>query len=337
MREIHATRPLVVPADAAVETMVTLRPYNESATVSSDKWNEFRVMSWTADRGWSEHCRGLVAVESNSARPGKAELEAGISDKCTADVKSSAIYDLLSKMGITYGPLFMGIDNLTAGPQHATGTFTVPDTAAAMPYNFESLSVRIHPVTVDMCFQFIWPTVTGTSPNLKPLYVLSSIKSIAISSHAPSRPGDTFRAYGHQTPTPMLSKKMAASLYIGHHDQGSEFAIEIDGLTLTRISDEQTWERSSKLAYQLEWISDISSMSANQIQDLSQLLPPSSKVMEEVLILEQASLVFFRRALDQVPSMLVPAPFWAHLPAGDKRKVCQLARFTWVKLAKWAM
>ena len=247
MREIHASRPLVVPADTAVETMVTLRPYNESATVSSDKWDEFRVLSWTADRGWSEHCRGLVAVESDSAR-----LEADISDKCTSEVKSSAIYNMPSKLGITYGPLFMGIDNLTAGPQHATGAFTVPDTAAAMPYNFESASV-IHPVTLDMCFQFIWPTVTGTSPNLKALYVPSSIKSMSISSHAQSQSGAKFRVYGRQIPTPMLSKRMVASLFIDHHDQGgSEFAIKIDGLTLTRISDEQTWQINSKLAYKLE-------------------------------------------------------------------------------------
>lgn len=305
MRDIHASRPLVVPADAAVETMVTLRPYNESATISSDKWDEFRIMSWTADRGWSEHCRGLVAVETNSTRPKKANLETEISDKCTAEVKSSAIYDMLSKMGIAYGPLFMGIDNLTAGPQHATGTFTVPDTAAAMPNNFESTSV-IHPVTLDMCFQFIWPTVTGTSPNLKALYVPSSIKSIAISSHEQSPPGATFKVYGHQIPTPMLSKRMAASLFIGQHDQeGSEFAIEVDGLTLTRISDEETWQRSTKLAYKLEWNPDISSMSSEQIQDLSQSLPPNGKVMEEPLILEQASLVFFRKALKQVPQKQV--------------------------------
>lgn len=301
MREIHASRPLVVLADTAVETMVTLRPYNESATISSDKWDEFRVLSWTTDRGWSEHCRGLVAVEFNSARPKKAELEAEISDKCTSEVKSSKIYNMLSNMGITLGPLFVGIDDLTAGPQHATGTFTVPDTAAAMPYQFESASV-IHPVTLDMCFQFIWPTVTGTSPNLKALYVPSSIKSLAISSHAQSPPGAKFRVYGRQIPTQMLSKRMAASLFIDHYDQGgSEFAIEIDGLTLTRISDEETWQRSTKLAYTLEWKPETGSMSSKQIQDLSQSPPPSSKVMEEPLILEQASLVFFRRAINQVP------------------------------------
>ena len=301
IREIHATRPLIVPADTAVETMVTLRPYNESATVSSDKWDEFRITSWTADQGWSEHCRGLVAVESNNAGPQKDNLVAAIRDKCTSQVKSSGIYDMLSKMGIEYGPLFMGIDSLTAGSQHATGNLTVPDTAAAMPYNFESASV-IHPVTLDMCFQFVWPTVTGTSPNLKALYVPSSIKSVTISSQVQSLPGTKFQVYGRQIQSPMLSKKLAASIFVDDNGRGrSEFAIEIDDLTLTRVSDEETSQRSSRLAYNLQWKPEISSMSSQTFQDLSQSQIPSVNEMEEPLVLEQASLIFFRRALEEVP------------------------------------
>ena len=327
MREIHTNRPLIVPADTAVETMVTLRPYNESATISSDKWDEFRILSWTADQGWSEHCRGLVAIEPNNARPKKDMLVAGIRDECISEVKSSGIYDMLSKMGITYGPLFMGIDNLTAGPQHATGTLTIPDTAAAMPYQFESVSV-IHPVTLDMCFQFIWPTVIGNSLNLKALYVPSSIKSIAISSQAQGPPGAKLRVFGRQIQTPMVSKRMAASLFVEHNEQGdSEFAIEIESLSLTRISDEPTLERSSRLAYKIEWKPDISFMSSTKIQHLPQSLPPSTKAMEEPLILEQASLVFFRRAINQVPKERLEG-MQPHLQKlyHWMKKVCELGR-----------
>lgn len=300
MRQIHTSRPLFVPVDIPVETMVTLRPYNESATISSDKWDEFRILSWTADQGWCEHCRGLVAIEANSARPRKDNLVAEFCDKCTFEVMSSGIYDMLNNMGITYGPLFKGIDDLTVGPQHATGTLTVSDTAAEMPYNFENACV-IHPVTLDMCFQFIWPTVTGTSPNLKALYVPSSIKSITISSSKQGLPGAKYRVYGRQIQTPMLSKRLAASIFVDQHEQeGSEFTIEIEDLTLTRISDEQVLERSSRLAYKLEWKPEISFMNSTKIQDLPQSPPPSTELMEEPLILEHASLIFFRRATDQV-------------------------------------
>ena len=333
MREIHTTRPLFVPADKAVETMVTLRPYNESATVSSDKWDEFRIISWTADQGWSEHCRGLVAVESNSAGAKKDIVVAAIGDKCTSQVKSSGIYDMLSKMGITYGPLFMGIDNLTAGSQHATGTLTVPDTAAAMPYNFESASV-IHPVTLDMCFQFIWPSVTGTSPNLKALYVPSSIKAVTISSRVQSPPGTKFRVYGRQIETPMLSKKLAASLFVDDNERGrSGFAIEIDGLTLTRISDEEASQRTSRLAYNLQWKQEINYMSSKKFQDLPQSLLPSVNEMEEPLVLEQASLIFFRRAIREVAEDQVHETQPHHQKLYHwMRHVCDLGKYSSILL-----
>lgn len=300
MREIHTSRPLIIPAETPVETMVILRPYNESATVSSDKWDEFRILSWTADQGWSEHCRGLAAVEPKSPRPHKNNLVAGIHDNCTSKVQPSGIYDMLSRMEITYGPLFMGIDNVIAGPQHAMGSFKMPDTAAAMPYNFETPTV-IHPVTLDMCFQFIWPTVNGTSLDLKALYVPSSIKSITISEQVRNVPGARLRVHGRQVETPMPSKRLAASLYVDDEDQrGPEFAIEIEGLTLSRISDEQTSQRSSRLAYKLDWRPDIGFMDTQHFQKIHNLSEPSTEMLAEPLILEQASLIFFRRALAQV-------------------------------------
>ena len=302
MRDIYSSTPLVVPQDTAVETMVTLRPYNESATTSSNKWDEFRILSWTADRGWNEHCRGLVAVETNSARPEKDHIVAAISEKCTSEVKASEIYEALSKMGISYGPLFVGIDHLTAGPQHAAGDFIVPDTAAVMPYQFESASV-IHPVMLDMCFHFVWPTVDRTTRNPKDLYVPLSIKSMVISSQMKTPPpGAKIRVFGRQSQTSMSSKRLVASLFVDYQDQGGhEFAIEMDGFTLARIPDEHTWQRTSKLAFKLEWKPEIGFMSSKQMQDLSQFQPPSSEQSDEPLVLEQASLVFFRSALSQVP------------------------------------
>lgn len=300
LREIHASQPLIVPVDASVETIVILRPYNESATISSDKWDEFRILSCTADQGWSEHCRGLAAVEDNSPRPQKDGLLAGIREKCTSEVQPSAIYDMLGRMEITYGPLFVGIENLTAGPHHAMGNFKIPDTAAAMPYNFEAATV-VHPVTLDMCFQFIWPTVTGTSPDLKALYVPSSIKSITISDQVQSAPGARLRVHGRQIESSMPSKRLAASLFVDDQDQdGPGFAIEIDGLTLSRISGEQTSQRTTRLAYKLDWRPDIGFMDSQQIQKIHQPPTPSTEVLTEPLILEQASLVFFQRALVQV-------------------------------------
>ena len=327
IREIHTTQPLIIPADATVETILSLRPYNESASMSSDKWDEFRIQSWTTSQGWNDHCRGLITVESNSTTHRDEQLVAEVRNKCTSEVQSSGIYQMLSNMGVSFGSLFRGIDNLIAGPQHATGTLTVPDTAAVMPYHFESKNV-IHPITLDLCFQFIWPTVTGTNPNVKALYVPSSIGSVIISSKVPNAAGSKFRAYGRQIQTPMASKRLAASIYVDADEQGgSEFSIEIECLTMTRISDGRKSERNSRLAYQIEWKPDISFMSSEQMQDLSQPLPLGFGATEEPLILEKASLIFFQRALQQVLEEHVGEMQPHHRKMYHwMKKVCELGR-----------
>ncbi|KAL8706673.1 MAG: hypothetical protein Q9201_000307 [Fulgogasparrea decipioides] len=302
LREIRSSRSLIIPPDTEMETMVTLRPYSESAAVSSDNRNEFRILSWTANQGWSEHCRGVITLETTRPRPGKNDLVAEVVEKCMTDIKPSRLYNKLSKMGIQYGPLFTRINSLAAGRDCAMGTMTIPDTAATMPYQFESPHI-IHPATLDSCFQFTWPMVIGPNLDLKALYVPVSIGSIAISNQVPKTPGTKLRVYGSQAHSQMPSKTMAASLFVEHHGfEEPAFTVEIDRLTLTRISEEQVWQRESKLAFKLEWKPDIDFISARQIQTLASSMPAvSGKLLEEPLILEQASLVFFRRALDRVP------------------------------------
>ncbi|KAL8967385.1 MAG: hypothetical protein Q9183_002945, partial [Haloplaca sp. 2 TL-2023] len=172
-----------------------------------------------------------------------------------------------------------------------------------MPYRFETEHV-IHPATLDMCFQFIWPSVVGPSLNLKALYVPTSVRSIAISSQTPKIPGTKVNVFGRRTSSRKTSKKMAASLLLNRNDShGSESAIEIDDLTLTRTAEEEVWQRESTLAFKLEYKPDVDSINAEQLQAFpSTLAAVTKEVLEEPLALEQASLIYFQKALSQVSS-----------------------------------
>ncbi|KAL8928323.1 MAG: hypothetical protein Q9172_001007 [Xanthocarpia lactea] len=302
LRDVHSSQPLSIPPDTDVETMVTLRPYNESAVTSSSKCDEFRIMSYTKDRGWGEHCRGIATVETNNPRPKKEEIITRTVNQCISELNPAGLYDMLEKLGVQYGPLFFtGMETLATGPHVATGTMIIPDTAAAMPYHFETDHV-IHPATLDTIFQFFWPMLSGPSLNLKTLHVPSAIKTISISSRVPKAPGTRFRVYGNQTEGTSTSKKQSGSLFADHEDEDSGFAIEVDGLMLTRITHEEVRQRGSSLAYKLDWKPDIDFLSTQQIQKITPMQPPADdEVLEEPLILEQASLIFFRRALAQVP------------------------------------
>lgn len=302
LQDIYISQPLVVYTDTDVETMAVLRPYNECAVSSSDKWDEFRILSWTAHQGWTEHCHGLITLDTEYSRPNKDAIVAGITKNCISDVKPSGLYDMVSKMGIQYGPLFTGINSLAAGLHSSTGTMTIPDTAATMPCRLETEHV-IHPATLDICFQFMWPAAVGPQLNLKALYLPSSIKRVALSERIPKTPGTKLRAYGQRTSDSISSRKMTASLFVDSDSCGeSSFAIEVEDLTSTRVSEEQVWQRESTLAFKLEWLPDIECISADQLRTLSPSLSTVDRtLLEEPLIMEQASLVFFERALSQVP------------------------------------
>ncbi|KAL8879697.1 MAG: hypothetical protein Q9198_002742 [Flavoplaca austrocitrina] len=235
---------------------------------------------------------------------------------------------MLGKIGVQYGSLFAGVESLAVGIDCATGTFRVPDTAATMPYHFETDHV-IHPATLDMCFQFIWPSVVGPSLNLKALYVPTSIKTMSIFSQVPKIPCTKSSVLVHRTSSHKTSKKMAASLVLKHDDNhGSAHAIEIDDLTLTRIAELEIWQRESTLAFKLEWKPDIDFINAKQLQALpSTLSAISEEALEEPLALDQASLVYFQKALSSVsPTQIDKKQSYLHKLYEWMTRVCELGQ-----------
>ncbi|KAL8876689.1 MAG: hypothetical protein Q9198_005159 [Flavoplaca austrocitrina] len=197
-----------------------------------------------------------------------------------------------------------------------------------MPYHFETEHV-IHPATLDMCFQFIWPSVVGPSLNLKALYVPTSIKAMSISSQVPKIPCTKVSVFGQRTSSHTTSKKMAASLVLKPDDNnGSANAIEIDDLTLTRIAEEDIWQRESTLAFKLELKPDIDFINAEQLRALPTTLSAiSEEALEEPLALEQASLIYFQKALSSVsPSQIDGKQPYLHKFYEWMTRVCELGQ-----------
>lgn len=58
IRELSISQALVIPETEDVETIFSLRPLEDGTKTCSITWDEFRVFSWTSNRGWIEHCIG---------------------------------------------------------------------------------------------------------------------------------------------------------------------------------------------------------------------------------------------------------------------------------------
>lgn len=116
LRDVSVHSPLMI-TDEDVEMNITLRASQEGTLVSSETWDEFRILSWGANKGWTEHCKGLIAVkshESNDVDTARQALEtettlkstiASINKASTIVVAKNTMYDALNDLGVAYSTL----------------------------------------------------------------------------------------------------------------------------------------------------------------------------------------------------------------------------------------
>ncbi|RDL31344.1 Uncharacterized protein BP5553_09553 [Venustampulla echinocandica] len=247
IRELSASRPLIINEKVDVETMITLRPYSEGTRTSTDAWDEFRVFSWASDKGWIEHCRGIVGVHKakvTNAIDGQRQFEdAAVSIKrqisimkksCTEAIELRMLAETLANVGVVYGPAFQGIVACKVCEQHAIADVKIPDTAGPMPNHFEP-ELIMHPATLDLIIQILWPLLGAGRAGWDQLYMPSFIKKLTISRHIQKRPGDHLSVYGSR-PKVTSSAVKPVELSIFATESGSEEAcVVMEGCIFTPV------------------------------------------------------------------------------------------------------
>lgn len=249
LRDISVHAPLIL-ADDDVELTLQLRP-------SLDTWDEFRIHSWTASKGWTEHCRGLIKLKDNNAITVPQSLIAEISSSKTVAVEKTKLYDSLSRLGVSYGPSFQGMNRCETSDTCSKATITMVDTSQEMPSAFQTNSV-IHPALLEQMIEMYWPILGAGRTTLETVYLPSSIEDLKIStkvSDATKEVGDSLRVF--------CKGDLPQSNFL--HFQGSMFAIAADNeevlislknLIVSPIVEHEAaseGEGARELCYKLEW------------------------------------------------------------------------------------
>ncbi|KAF8858215.1 ketoacyl-synt-domain-containing protein [Acephala macrosclerotiorum] len=268
LREVTVSRPLVINEGGNIETNITLRSYAEGTRTSSDSWDEFRIFSWSEDRSWIEHCRGLISVVKSAdgnivdgaqqILNTKAELVSrmtSFSKACTSAVNTPLMYETLTNAGACYGPTFQGLENCRASDNHAVADLIIPDTASLMPKNFEPDFI-IHPAFLDQFIQIVWPIFGAGWKGLDVLYMPSFIQSMSLSTGITTKAGERMKVYGTGNPTPERPAATKLSLFATSSDSGDESLISMEDLVLTPVfsgSDASGSLANRELCYKLQW------------------------------------------------------------------------------------
>ncbi|PWY84328.1 polyketide synthase [Aspergillus eucalypticola CBS 122712] len=209
LREFHASSAFILEENVEYETWLSLSAFTEGTRSYSSEWDEFRIVSWAASRGWREHCRGLVGIrrqESSTSNPvsERRPFHASLKRREEANqgehlpVSPEAFYTDLRNCGAGYSDAFtFGSDSgLTVGgadtgsSRYARGRVTVPATALTMPSGHES-PLTVSPAFLDLCVQLSFLVLGAGHDSIPCLFMPTYIREINIAANFPSQPGAT--------------------------------------------------------------------------------------------------------------------------------------------------
>ncbi len=297
-RDVSISRPLIIQEGSDTETNITLRPYTEGTRQSSKSWDEFRVFSWTQDRNWVEHCRGLIRVEQSTDKnpvydtvaAERASLEgrkASILAGCTGPVDSKDIYTELEGVTAKYTPQFQSMENCLASDTTCVADVVVPDTRRLMPKAWES-DLYIHPAFLDQFTHAAWVILGAGRGHLHQLYMPRHFKSLTISTSVCRTPGDRIRVYGsgeanYENPGPSTINMFATTM------DGQSELINMEGLTLDPFLDGNSFVDKAparELCYRTIW-EPLSSLeeSESTSSDSKKTATPDPKFSEGISII----------------------------------------------------
>lgn len=253
LREVSVHQALAIPDSKSVELRLSLTPFHEGPRSSSDRWSQFRVFSWISERGWLEHCRGLIEprmadvtnpVENEVAIKSRiqsyAEDFSRETSLCTHPVKANDIYQAAADAGFDYGPMFQQMEQVMSGPSRVVHNVIVPDTPACMPVNYES-EYTIHPITLDVIFHGGAALVVKSGLLIKAPYMPIAIREMTVSLELPNQPGAVFQVYTRTQESDTFSRRQIFDMDAKDvRNPSSGCGVSIRGLTEVPVQQSQT-------------------------------------------------------------------------------------------------
>ena len=269
LRDVTVLSPLVIP-DEDVEMTTTLRAHQEGTLVSSESWDEFRICSWTKSKGWKEHCKGLISLQSDDSNGvddvrrnqiSKMLLKstmASIKKDAVSQVPVDKLYEDISSVGVAYGPTFQGIEECRACNTSAHARLMVRDVAREMP-NHHATDAVIQPSFLESLISLYWPIASVGRDGLKTIYLPSSLSRLSVSKDIAlkcSKPGQVLEAYSQGVVPSDKPSPVKIDIFGIADDKNSETLIKLDGLNIAPILEHDAQAETGlhrQLCYKLEW------------------------------------------------------------------------------------
>lgn len=315
LREVSASKALVVPNANAVEIMISLQPHAEGTRNTSSTWTEFHITSWTESKGWEENCHGLISIQDSSkSNPINGELllrsqsEAlvqklsTITTACKREISTQALYDEAIAHGIKYGPYFKALDGCYVHKDNAMATAVLPDLASDISHP-PPMELFLHPTTIDICFQIVWPVLGAGSKDLDKQYLPSSIKHLTIPKQTRVSTGERLRIFGECSSRPCMDQPANLNIWAVSDANPQGLILQAEGFVMTPILDKDTTGNAvleRQLCYKFDMVPHVGFMKKDQLSGEPGCRGNELANRRKTRLLKEASEYYVKRALETV-------------------------------------
>lgn len=290
LRDVSISRALQLQEDEATEIMFSMKRLAETRQADSSIWWEWKVTSFSPhDETWLEHCRGQIAVETESSphiatgiiddgREAAArqkhyrELLSNVTKTCTQPAKDlPQMYGELERIGLEFGPLFRNITKATsADPStssdkrgQALATVKIPDLAETMPAHALADHVIHAPVFDSILHSFIFAlqaSSSGGGQRLTEPMVPVAIRNVWVSADIESRPEAELAV--HAASGLVGHKKVEADITAWSTDAGAANPVRLvlrglEAVPLQENTAANTASEAREICFNIEWKPDI--------------------------------------------------------------------------------
>lgn len=304
LQEISFSKALVVPDTVdGIEISFVLRPYRQGPVNVSGTWDEFSVYSHSSDRGATEHCHGLISTQTtfttNASEVQKSFAEA--KGYCTTEVDLTKLWARRWSVGLELGPCFSTIASCLTGRDQALCVLNIADTAALMPYQFESPSL-ISPASLDSVFQCsVMASAEGMKEFTAPI-VPTYLQELVISKEINNLAGQKLGIYAgiERLGTRLLDGNV---IVVDDLEGSCEPMIQINGLRLSLLSKERISpieDISNKLCWNLLWNYDIDHLTRTDMDKIWPLPEIDSSELIKIAEIEHVTWHCVQRAIESL-------------------------------------
>ncbi|KAH9864535.1 hypothetical protein J1614_010470 [Plenodomus biglobosus] len=244
-----------------LELTTKLRPSADRSNHRSSY--HFNIRSWSKTKGWTEHCTGLVSATSlvvNEVDGVRAQLMSekrlraknnAITNAATRIVEVKEMYENLSKIGITYGTSFQGLEDCLASPHASVARITRAATVEEMHAKY-----ILHPTLLERLISLYWPILAAETP-LCTAFLPSSLGKITISTEVICQlNGMECILQAFCEPSAPISDVKSNALSMYAVDAKGRHMISVENLALAAVPGVESglhMDKPRELCYKLEW------------------------------------------------------------------------------------